>query len=277
MRIKSICAYYFGRHRKRVLLFSVIVALLFSAILVTMMPFMGDVKNALLRIGDEDVVIVEAEHDKPLLTNTFGTSSFLFFCYTLLFAVKSAGEDRRYLLSNNITRWEYVAGSACSALGLAVALTALRYVIDLLIRLLTLALGFTIYGKVWNAQLVLLGDPWYMEDLLGMPGALLRFCAFATLGVLLFTRWKRTCIVIVVLIILGPIVATSFLPEDLSQWVLSHLDKVVGWIQKLINWYNDITSAKAQLWAGLLVNLLEGAGMYGLCYIVVRRMAVRSK
>ena len=93
----------------------------------------------------------------------------------------------------------------------------------------------------------------------------------------IFASFVLGCIIALVLLVLGPIVATSFLPQNLTSWLMSHVETLTQWIINFLNWYRDVTTLVSALWKSLLLELAAGAVCYALCYLIVRRMTVRSK
>ena len=277
MRIGGIWRYYMATTWRSVALLSAIVAVVFLAILVFMMPHMAVSVTSQINLGAGEVIVSRTELNKPALSTPFGTSGLIYFIFMLCFALTTMCSERRYLLSNNLTRYEFMLGTYVSSLTIAVALTAVRYIIDLICRAATYFMGFTISGMVWTPQLILASTSNYLTSLLVDMGGLVMLAGAATLVSLLFTRWKKTCIALMVLMMALPFLMTSFLPVNWQNWLIEHSSEVIQWLVESFDKYKWLFMIDVPAWQALLQQLIAGTLMYAISYLVVRRLPVRTR
>lgn len=277
MRISSIWHYHISTSWRSLALLSAIVLAVFIAILLMMTPFMAAVSTHGVSIGTGEVIVSNTEMNKPTLSEPFGTSSTIYTIFMIVFASISITADRRYLLSNNVTRYEFILGTFASVITMAVLLTGIEFVLDLIIRIVTYSLGFTIRGMVWTPQLVMFSASHYVPDLIAGIGNLIAMAGALTLIVLLFARWKKTCITLCVLGILLPIVMINFLPANWLDWLLENAASVYKWLSAFLEQNQWLFLIGASWYHVLIQQTIVGAALYGLSYLVIRRLPVRTK
>lgn len=277
MRVGGIWRYYLSTSWRSLALLSAVVAVIYVVILVFMMPYMAVSMTSQVNIGTGEVIVSRTELNKPSLNTPFGTSSTIYAIYMLCFALSAVRAERRYLLSNNLTRYEYMLGTYAASATMAVLLVAIRYVLDLICRAATYIMGFTISGKVWSPQLILASTSDYLPALAADIGSLLLVAGLTALVALLFIRWKKTCIALLVLIMALPFLLRSFLPVNWQTWLLEHANEVIEWLIKSYDKYKWLFMVGVPAWQALLQQALVGTALFGVSYLVVRRLPVRSK
>ena len=141
MRIDGIWRYHMRTSWRSLTLIGVIVLVLFMAVLVFMSPYMAETLSEAVHLGTDEVVVTRTELNKPMLTSPFGTNGFIYAVYMIVYTITSMMSDRRYLLSNNVTRYEFMIGSYLSAATMAGLLVCMQYVIDLICRIATYFYG----------------------------------------------------------------------------------------------------------------------------------------
>ena len=277
MRIGGIWRYHIASRWRAMALLSAITLVMFIGILLLMMPHMADTFSQAIHLGNGEVTITQTELNKPRLNEPFGTTGSIYVAFMLVFAVSSITKDRRYLLSNSVARYEFIAGTFLGSVTMAVLLTAIQYVLDLICRAVTCALGFQISGMAWSAQLILLSTRDYLPSLISQMGNMIALAGFWTLAILLFARWKKTCIALCVLGVLLPVMLTNFLPANWQQWLISNASYVIERVIDFFSEYQWLFLIDVPAWRVLLQQTITGALLYGISYLVIRRLPVRTK
>lgn len=277
MRIGGIWQYHAKTSWRALALMSAIVLVLFVGILVIMMPQMAVTVSSEVSIGTNNVTLSSTELNKPSLGAPFGTSSSIYIAFMLIFALTAMTTDRKYLLSNNVSRHEFIIGTFLSIVTMAAALTAIQYVLDLLCRIATYAMGFQIRGMVWSPKLILLSTKDYLPSLMSQLGNMIAMSGAWSLIVLLFTRWKKTCIAVMVMMILLPTMMVSFLPANWLEWVIENAAYVLDNVMEFFRAHKWIFLVDVPAWHVLIQQTMVGAIMYALSYLVIRKLPVRSK
>lgn len=277
MRLAGIWRFYMSSYRRTLIFLSAVGLIIYLAILVFMMPYMAVSMTSQVNIGTGEVIISHTELNKPSLNTPFGTSGSLYSIFMLYFALCTMRAERRYLLSNNLTRYEFMLGTYASSVTMAVVLVAIRYLLDLICRVATYLLGFTINNMVWSPQLIFMSTSDYLPALASDIGGLVMLAGITTLIALLFIRWKKTCIAILVLMMALPFLLRSFLPVNWQSWLLENINLVVEWLIKSFDKYKWLFMIDVPAWQALLQQLLTGTALYAISYLVVRRLPVRTR
>lgn len=277
MRIGGIWRFYMSSYRRTLMFLSAVGIVVYLAILVFMMPYMAVSMTSEVNLGNNEVIISHTEINKPSLNTPFGTSGSLYSIFMLFFALNTMRAERRYLLSNNLTRYEFMLGTYAASVTMAVMLVVIRYLIDLICRIATYFMGFTINMMVWSPQLIFLSTSDYLPALVSEIGSLILLAGVATIIMLLFTRWKKTCIAMMVLMMALPFLLRSFLPVNWQSWLLENANLVIEWLVKSFDRYKWLFMIDIPAWQALLQQLLMGTVLYALSYLIVRRLPVRTR
>ena len=277
MRIGGIWRYHMRTSWRSLTLIGVIVLVLFMAVLVFMSPYMAETLSEAVHLGTDEVVVTRTELNKPMLTSPFGTNGFIYAVYMIVYTITSMMSDRRYLLSNNVTRYEFMIGSYLSAATMAGLLVCMQYVIDLICRIATYLMGFQIGGMVWTPQLILCSTADYLPSLVAQIGNLIAVSGTWTLIVLLFARWKKLCIALCVLALLLPVMLVNFLPANWTEWLLNNAAYVYQQLMDFFARNKWLFLVDVPAWQVLLQQTVAGALMYGIGYLAIRKMPVRTK
>lgn len=277
MRIGGIWRYYMSTRWRTLALLSAMGVVVYLAILVFMMPYMAVSMTSQVNLGSGEVIISHTELNKPSLNTPFGTSGSVYSIFMLYFALCTMRSERRYLLSNNLTRYEFMLGTYAASVTMAVLLVAIRYVLDLICRIATYCLGFTINRMVWSPQLILMSTADYLPALVADMGSLILLAGVATLISLLFTRWKKTCIALMVLVMAMPFLLRSFLPVNWQNLLIEHASEVIQWLIDSFDKYKWLFMIDVPAWQALLQQALIGTVLYAVSYLVIRRLPVRTK
>lgn len=277
MRTGGIWRYHMATSWRSLAMLSVIVLVVFIGLLALMMPYTASTITQEVNMGTGSVVVTQAELDKPRLSEPFGTSGMIYSVFMLVFACTSITADRRYLLSNNVTRYEFMLGTFLAAVTMSAALTSVQYVLDLLCRIATYAMGFQLTNMVWSPRLIWLSTSDYLPALISQMGNLVALAGFWTLTILLFARWKKTCIALCVMAVLLPVMLANFLPANWLEWVLKNASYVVEKLAEFFSAHKDLFLIDVPAWRVLFQQTAVGALMYAIGYLVIRRLPVRTK
>lgn len=277
MRTLGIWRYHMASSRRSLALLGGVVLAASIALLMFMMPYMADTMVQVVPFGGADVVVTRTEANKPSLNEPFGTSGAIYAIYMAVFACTLMTSDRRYMLSNNVSRYELMLASFLSTCSMAIILTALQYVLDLLCRLATYLLGFQIYGMVWSPQLILASTADYLPALMAQVGNMIAAGSAIALVLLLFARWKKLCVALCVCAVLLPVMLANFLPANWLDWVIENASYVIERLYEFFRAHKDIFLVGVPAWRVLLQQTLTGAVLYAAAYLVIRRLPVRIK
>ena len=277
MRIGGIWQYHARTSWRALALMSAIVLVLFVGILVVMMPYMAGTVSSEINIGTNNVTLSTTEFNKPSLGAPFGTSGSIYIAFMWVFTLTAMTTDRKYLLSNNVSRHEFIIGTFLSIVTMAAVLTATQYVLDLLCRIATYAMGFQIRGMAWSPKLILLSTKDYLPSLMSQMGNMIAMSGTWGLIVLLFTRWKKSCIAVLVLMLLLPTMMVSFLPANWLEWVIENAAYVLESMLEFFREHKWLFLIDVPAWQVLVQQTTVGAIMYALSYLVIRKLPVRSK
>lgn len=277
MRISSVIRYHALTSKRSLLLMSALILIAFIGILICMQQFAAYTTVQTIYLGANEITITNSSAGKPSLGSPFGTPGFIYILYMLAFAYHAITSDRRYLLSNNLTRYEFIAGTFLSAVGMALTLTGIQYILDLICRTATWLMGFSIRGMKWTPKLIFCSTNDYLPALISQLGNMIYMAGSITLIVLLFTRWKKTCIALILASMLLPVMLASFLPLNWQNWIVENIGYVVNQAIKFFDKYKWLFLIDMPAHYVLLQQSILGAVMYGISYLVIRRLPVRTK
>ena len=81
----------------------------------------------------------------------------------------------------------------------------------------------------------------------------------------------------IVLGVLLPVMLTNFLPANWQQWLISNASYVIESVIDFFSEYQWLFLIDVPAWRVLLQQTITGALLYGISYLVIRRLPVRTK